>query len=175
MSRGGEKLLLGCVMDDTVDRLNALSVSDASTAVELPVDVCAVIWTAWFDFIPCTTSDVEDPFVELHVVSMRLVSKSFDNAFRACNGWALCAQALRAEQKAKAKQRIHLEQAFGHAHARGVGPLVCATEAEARELHRELVSRMKELGTRCNRITSTLLPKSDFEANRLALAVHGES
>ena len=163
-------------MDDAVDKMNALSVSDASVAaVEVPVDVCAGMWTIWFDFVPSTTSDVEDQFVELHVVSMRLVSKSFAIAFRAGNGWSLCAQALRTERKAKKKQRMHLEEAFGHAHERGVGPLVCATAAEAREFHRELVSRMNDLGTRCNHITSTLLPKADLEANRLALAVHGGS
>eukprot|EP00966_Prymnesium_polylepis_P274061 6331189-Prymnesium_polylepis.1 len=160
-------------MDDAVDRMNTLSVSGGSVAtVELPVDCCAAMWKIWFDFVPCTTSDVEDQFVELHLVSMRLVSKTFANAFRACNGWSLCAQALRTERKAKMKQRMNLEFAFGHAHARGVGPLVCASEAEAREFHRELVSRMNDLDTRCNHITSTLLRKADFEANRLGLAVH---
>eukprot|EP00966_Prymnesium_polylepis_P082699 1914805-Prymnesium_polylepis.1 len=101
-------------MDDTLDRINALSISGAAVAkAELPVDCCAVMWSVWIDLFPSTTFDVEDQSVELHVVSMRLVSKSFNEAFRACNGWELCPQALRSEARAKAKvERMHLMKAF---------------------------------------------------------------
>ena len=159
----------GCVMDDTVDRMNALSLSGAAVAkAELPVDCCAVMWSGWLVFVPSTTSDVEDQSVELHVVSMRLVSKNFNEAFRACNGWELCAQALRSEARAKAKvQRMHLMKAFDQ-QLRGGGPLECRNP-DRNKAACEFILRIKTLETRLQSINSTLL----VHADRLALA-HGK-
>lgn len=70
-------------MDTTLLSRSSLSMQDnsVSTSVELPVDCFQLMWERWLGFRAPEGSPVKDQGVELHSMSMRLISKGFNTAF----------------------------------------------------------------------------------------------
>ena len=162
---------------DIATQMAGVRISDEPRAAvpspsQLQHDCCTYIWKLLLVFVPLEGSDVEDQELDISgLLSLRLVSKLFNDSFIMCDGWSLCAKALHTEWFAKDKQMCSLEFAFGHAHSRGVGPLVCSNPADVPAFHQEFHDRINDLKHRTRRVMKVELPT----ANRRAEASGGKA
>ena len=65
----------------------------------MPIEAYPILWTFLLD---CTSNTSDGCFVDFKsIASLMLVSRASKEAFHACRGWWMCAQALKREAEAK--------------------------------------------------------------------------
>ena len=124
--------------------------------MDLSADCWEAVLRALFEFVPSTTSAVEDETVSADLLAVRLVSKTVLNAFRGCDGLSLWADALRVELAAKREQCNNLTIGYGLYLTNRFNPLNFRTPTDETAWRREIGVQIQTLQQRGRRIEALL-------------------